>query len=145
MKNHKNATTFEEFASQVFSPLQTQSPFYQGPARASGMFYRQLLRRRYLVLLYTIEILYSRDYNFKFIISAKLSIHLLGNLNKLDWILLQSYFTWANLYEFIIHASFNRSEMKFPCILYLYWKYIFFLQIFLPSVLFIAKGKYDNW
>ncbi|KAK7793523.1 hypothetical protein R5R35_010590 [Gryllus longicercus] len=36
VRNHKEATTFEEFAAQVYSPVQTASPFCPGPTRSSG-------------------------------------------------------------------------------------------------------------
>ncbi|XP_063231262.1 LOW QUALITY PROTEIN: ral GTPase-activating protein subunit alpha-1 [Bacillus rossius redtenbacheri] len=36
VRNHKEPTTFEEFAAQVYSPVQPASPFYPGPIRASG-------------------------------------------------------------------------------------------------------------
>uniref|UniRef100_A0A1B6C962 Uncharacterized protein n=2 Tax=Clastoptera arizonana TaxID=38151 RepID=A0A1B6C962_9HEMI len=42
MRNHKNASTFEEFAAQVYSPVQTPSPFSQGPTRASGVSCRSV-------------------------------------------------------------------------------------------------------
>jgi len=42
MRNHKNCTTFEEFAAQVFSPIQTPSPFCPGPTRASGISSRSV-------------------------------------------------------------------------------------------------------
>ncbi|XP_049857449.1 probable Rho GTPase-activating protein CG5521 isoform X1 [Schistocerca gregaria] len=34
--NHREPTTFEEFAAQVYSPVQTPSPFCGGPTRSSG-------------------------------------------------------------------------------------------------------------
>ncbi|GFG28404.1 hypothetical protein Cfor_11332, partial [Coptotermes formosanus] len=34
--NHKDATTFEEFTAQVYSPVQPVSPFCPGPNRSSG-------------------------------------------------------------------------------------------------------------
>nr|CAD7424624.1 unnamed protein product [Timema monikensis] len=36
VRNHKDATTFEEFAAQVYAPVQPVSPFYPGPIRSSG-------------------------------------------------------------------------------------------------------------
>ncbi|PSN32061.1 Ral GTPase-activating protein subunit alpha-2, partial [Blattella germanica] len=36
VRNHKDSTTFEEFAAQVYSPVQTMSPFCPGPTRSSG-------------------------------------------------------------------------------------------------------------
>ncbi|XP_066993863.2 probable Rho GTPase-activating protein CG5521 isoform X2 [Anabrus simplex] len=36
VRNHKDPTTFEEFAAQVYSPVQTVSPFCSGPNRSSG-------------------------------------------------------------------------------------------------------------
>ncbi|XP_021917093.1 ral GTPase-activating protein subunit alpha-1 isoform X3 [Zootermopsis nevadensis] len=36
IRNHKDATTFEEFTAQVYSPVQTVSPFCPGPNRSSG-------------------------------------------------------------------------------------------------------------
>jgi hypothetical protein len=39
IRNHKDATTFEEFTAQVYSPVQTVSPFCQGPNRSSGKKY----------------------------------------------------------------------------------------------------------
>ncbi|XP_075222670.1 putative Rho GTPase-activating protein CG5521 [Lycorma delicatula] len=42
VRNHKNATTFEEFAAQVFSPVQTPAPFGISSARASGVSCRSV-------------------------------------------------------------------------------------------------------
>lgn len=42
VRNHKNATTFEEFAAQVFSPVQTPTPFGISSARASGVSCRSV-------------------------------------------------------------------------------------------------------
>ncbi|XP_069689068.1 probable Rho GTPase-activating protein CG5521 isoform X3 [Periplaneta americana] len=36
VRNHKDSTTFEEFTAQVYSPVQTLSPFCPGPTRSSG-------------------------------------------------------------------------------------------------------------
>lgn len=36
VQNHKEPTTFEEFAAQVYSPVQSLSPFCPGPTRSSG-------------------------------------------------------------------------------------------------------------
>ena len=36
VRNHKDATTFEEFTAQVYSPVQPVSPFCPGPNRSSG-------------------------------------------------------------------------------------------------------------
>lgn len=36
IRNHKDSTTFEEFTAQVYSPVQTVSPFSPGPNRSSG-------------------------------------------------------------------------------------------------------------
>ncbi|PNF30190.1 Ral GTPase-activating protein subunit alpha-2 [Cryptotermes secundus] len=36
VRNHKDATTFEEFTAQVYSPVQATSPFCPGPNRSSG-------------------------------------------------------------------------------------------------------------
>lgn len=40
VRNHKDATTFEEFTAQVYSPVQATSPFCPGPNRSSGRKYR---------------------------------------------------------------------------------------------------------
>ncbi|KAJ9597262.1 hypothetical protein L9F63_011866, partial [Diploptera punctata] len=37
VQNHKDSTTFEEFAAQIYSPMQTVSPFCSGPVHSSGM------------------------------------------------------------------------------------------------------------
>ncbi|XP_039283019.1 ral GTPase-activating protein subunit alpha-1 [Nilaparvata lugens] len=42
VRNHKNATTFEEFAAQVYSPVQTPSPFGISTTRASGVSMRSV-------------------------------------------------------------------------------------------------------
>ena len=38
VQNHKDSTTFEEFAAQIYSPMQTVSPFCSGPAHSAGKF-----------------------------------------------------------------------------------------------------------
>jgi hypothetical protein len=43
VKNHKESTTFEAFASQVFSPVQTNIPFYHPGSRVSGEFKHHLI------------------------------------------------------------------------------------------------------
>ncbi|RZF33885.1 hypothetical protein LSTR_LSTR009909 [Laodelphax striatellus] len=42
VRNHKNATTFEEFAAQVYSPVQTPTPFGISTTRASGVSMRSV-------------------------------------------------------------------------------------------------------